>query len=217
LFDRCRVGSNSISEGGAIYTDHNLSITSCVFSGCSSYNYGGGAIGFYKNNLEILNSSFLCCVSYGSSSSKDSKDPHLGGAIRLNCMKGYFQNCSFLNCKSNVDGGAIGLYDCVDGNLLELDGCVFVSNTASNRGGALDARGVALKCTYCSFLHNSAGESGSAISGSLNFAVEFNTNVFVRNIGGTIVFKNPANESSLNMTKLVFFQSMVLDDKKSMY
>jgi hypothetical protein len=36
-FDQCKIKSNPDSQGGAIYTNKDMNITSCVFSGCVSY------------------------------------------------------------------------------------------------------------------------------------------------------------------------------------
>jgi hypothetical protein len=219
------VGSNDNAEGGAIYARQDLNITSCTFCGCSSFNNGGGSISFHGTTLTILHTVFLYCSSYGLSlfTGIETEDGRVGGGVRLSDAGGYFKNCSFVNCVSSVDGGAIGVYNesSVDEKLLELDGCVFVSNVADQRGGAVDVRFIALNCEKCSFLHNKAGVSGSSIAGYLMYSVFLNTNVFVRNLvvkfrntnygGGTVLFMLSSYEFSLDLIKLIFFQSVVLD------
>jgi predicted outer membrane repeat protein len=185
------VGSNIEAEGGAIWTKNSLTVSSCTFSGCTSNACGGGAIGYEgdaSTTFTVENTAFLFCESYGliSYSGNKENDPRVGGAIRLRYTGIYCINCSFLNCKTNRDGGAIALYSSgsedISDEKIELDICTFVSNFAGDGGGAIEAREMALKCSNCSFLYNKANEFGSAIAANIAYSVEYQRNGFVRNI-----------------------------------
>jgi hypothetical protein len=222
LFDRCKVGNIDAARGGAIRTTGSLFVSFCTFSGCTSHAYGGGAIAFdasSSNVLSIENTSFLFCESYGliTYDGTNESDPRVGGAIRLVNTGIFCRNCSFLNCITTRDGGAIGL--CSNTNIegtIELERCIFVSNVAGDRGGAIDARRMTLKCTNCSFLHNLAKRFGSAVAANITYSVEYIGCVFVRNIitmcdalgGSTALHISQDEECKITLSLLTFFENV---------
>jgi predicted outer membrane repeat protein len=197
-FDRCKT-SDSNSNGGAIHVEAcDLNISDSTFSGCRSMN-GGGAISFFGKTLILKNTGFLFCESYDSS-----LNTSIGGAIRLCYSPSTFNNCSFLNCRSGLSGGAIGEVDeTYEENIsILLNNCYFLSNFAANGGGAIYIYWITITCVNCSFLHNSGLNSGGAMYCGDSF---FTDTVFVRNyvdkcstggalfiilIGGTSSFNN---------------------------
>jgi hypothetical protein len=232
LFDRCKVGTHDYAEGGGIQTNHSLNVTTCTFSGCTSHSCGGGGISFYgkpPDFLRIENTSFLFCESYGLVDFSGSpyyrtpeNDPRAGGAVRLRYGGVYCQNCSFLNCKTSRDGGAIGLYNDknVPDELIELETCTFVSNVANDQGGAVEARRMTLKCSNCSFLHNIAKKFGSAVSAKITYSVEYQRNGFVRNVvldcaeggGSALHHYCQVENATISLNGSVFLENEVLNE-----
>jgi predicted outer membrane repeat protein len=189
LFDRCIASGccdDSSSEGGgAIQAENaNLTIKSCSFSGCIASGGRGGAVSFSVSNsqskcLVLENTVFLCCESL-SSTNANSK----GGGLGLFCVGATCKNCSWLNCRSNQGGGAIGQVtsgDTMGERALILENCIFGCNVASTRGGAIEAMRTNFSCTNCSFLHNSASQCGGAISCELRHNYMITNTAFVRN------------------------------------
>jgi hypothetical protein len=181
-FDRCKVGTSVDSQGGAIRVEEKagLTVVSSTFTGCTSQFYGGGAISFNGTTLKLENTVFMFCELYNTSQANE----YAGGAIQINNSVVNCLNCSWLNCRSLSHGGAIGQTlngSNLSGNLMKLEDCVFVSNTAAYRGGAIVFIGVALECTRCMLLHNRAGIFGGGVMGIAYHNVLFDTTVFVKN------------------------------------
>jgi hypothetical protein len=228
LFDRCKVGNVDTAQGGAIRTTGSLFIKSCTFSGCTSHAYGGGAIAFDGDKSKIFsieNTSFLFCENYGlvSYDGTSETDPRVGGAIRLVNAGIFCKNCSFLNCGTVADGGAIGLCNDTDiEGTIELEGCIFASNIAGNKGGAIDARRMALKCTNCSFLHNLANKFGSAVAANITYSVEYVRCVFVRNTipkcdnnGGSAALHISQEEGcKVSLSLITFFENVASGEEE---
>jgi hypothetical protein len=231
LFDRCVAGSQgSVAQGGAIHVDDtNLTIISCKFVSCNSLG-GGGAIAFSVGSSEsgavditllLEKTVFLNCEST-SGSGEDEK----GGALRLYFSGATCQNCSFLNCRSNQGGGAIGHLSSSSSNVvsdpvLELDGCVFSSNYASTRGGAIEVMRVKVKINSCGFLHNGAGWYGGALASEL-YSMTITNTAWVRNFlvncnsssafssyrnGGAIFLLPKTRPSECNLTDCLFIKN----------
>jgi hypothetical protein len=203
-FDRCRAITNAWVEGGGIHVKTaSVNITTCEFSGCTSNTMGGGGISFTGEDLRLEHCWFLFCEAYGSGK-YGSDDIKIGGGVRLYRIGGYCNNCTFLNCRTNQHGGAIGQHNSTDlnelsekGRVLEVNNCIFASNIASVRGGGIELRGIRLKCTNCMFYHNKAGNSGGAIAIDVLDNGNVEGCVFVRNLinscetgGGGGIFTN---------------------------
>jgi hypothetical protein len=92
-------------------------------------------------------------------------------------------NCSFLNCFSTTDGGAVGSSVSIlsDKDILFCN-CTFSSNKANETGGAIMINFWNIKCSNCTFLHNIAKTSGSSVYCRLTGNHEFISVVFIRNI-----------------------------------
>jgi predicted outer membrane repeat protein len=144
-----------------------------------------------NRNFTILNTGFLFC---------ESRMKRKGGAIRLYNSEVTCENCSFLNCISNGDGGGIG---CVEGSEKEVEllRCIFGSNVADASGGAIYLDKPVMYCDDSSFFHNMAVTKGGAIyagSGS-----EFSYVVFIRNIkngNGRCVFDDMSSGGAILTT-----------------
>jgi predicted outer membrane repeat protein len=144
---------------------------------------------------------------------------YIGGAIRLTNTGIYCKNCSFLNCRTTKDGGAIGL--CNDKEfvgIVEAEGCIFISNTAGDRGGGINARQMPLKCINCSFLHNLANKSGSAVATNIKDSVEYVRCVFVRNKvlvcdetgGSTVLHVSQKDGYNVTLSLITFLGNVAL-------
>jgi hypothetical protein len=206
LFDCCRVnGTGGPPEGGAIHVEgKNLSISDSTFSGCTSIG-GGGAISFSGNILLIENCAFLFCESYDTVNNSA-----VGGGVRMYNTGGTFNNCSFLNCRSGVNGGAIGQTDAKDVEVpLILNNCTFGSNYASVRGGSVYVNRTTVQCTGCSFFHgNAAGGSGGALFVRNS---TFTDVVFVRNIQGKCGGSVYVNSASSLFQDCTFIQNVIVN------
>jgi hypothetical protein len=113
-----------------------------------------------------------------------------GGGLRLYVQGAKLSNCSWLNCWSNNRGGGIAQ---VNGEqhyhpggsrykTVELTKCIFASDRTEKDGGGLDVREGNILCVNCSFLHNSAGSYGGAVSCLFWGSISFTDTVFVRNV-----------------------------------
>jgi len=161
FFRPIHTGSRASGQGGAIYGSRSvLSIEDSQFFGCSAVR--GGAIFAFPSAL--MGSS---CLFTNNTASTD------GGAVYTlsTGMGGVFgltqdlDNCRFFGNRALGNGGAVyGFF----GNAT-ITNCVFESNTAGLRGGAVSTmQGSTLTFGMSSFLLNQAGSSGGAILSSLS-------------------------------------------------
>jgi hypothetical protein len=211
IFDRCKTSSPDNSEGGAIHVEKSdLNISDSTFTGCTTF-CGGGAISFSKSNILIIkNTRFLFCESY-----KANNNIFVGGAIRTYNVGGTFYNCSFINCRSGMYGGAIGYANSTSNSKdsINLNNCTFISNFGNNGSGAVYSF-LTLQCTNCSFLHNSAVNYGTIVCANSSFI----DTVFVRgyvntcgNGGGAVFFLFLASGSS-TFKNCTFIQNRVISN-----
>jgi predicted outer membrane repeat protein len=148
----------------------------------------------------------------------------MGGGLRLYKVGGRCNNCSWINCRSARRGGGIGVYMLEDdiksvvNEELNIEGCVFASNSADTRGGAIDVIGIKLKCTNCVFLFNTAELSGGASACDIWYNMVLTNTHWVRNFvssscengGGGAVFIRSRNSSDVfNLTNSIFIRNTV--------
>ncbi len=132
---------------------------------------GGGAIFAQANALDISHSTFR--INKAS----------FGGAI-LNAYYGsHISDCAFLENQSDLDGGAIYLYDAVDATL-------FVRNHAGRDGGGIFGY-FSSALSRSAFVGNSASRGGAIFGTADARATEFMTNS-ASEAGGAIYFDGPA-------------------------
>jgi predicted outer membrane repeat protein len=223
------VGNATSTEGGVVLVyKASMNMTGCSFAACSSTVTGGGAISFTAEGdvshiLRVVSCGFLFCEHYTSGN-----DFGAGGCIRLFYGGAYCYNCSFLNCRSNQNGGAIAQIiqtNVVDSSaVLELEKCIFASNVAGFGGGAIDTKEVTLKCTNCSFLHNTAVVRGGAIASKVKSYFYSIRSVFVRNFvssctgsdsGGAISIIPESDTTQVNVTQSIFIGNYLAKDSCS--
>jgi predicted outer membrane repeat protein len=211
LFDRSIASGsgNTDPEGGGIHVDNaNLTIISCRFISCNSLG-GGGALAFSLPSFEsgavditlrLENTVFLNCQSNGKT------ETCKGGALRLYFSGAICKNCSFLNCRSNQSGGAIGqlTLDDMGERTVKLESCIFGCNVASTRGGAIEGNWTNFDCANCSFLHNSAVKCGGAISCELRYNYTITATTFVRNfVSGCSNLAHDGGAIQINLTSTI--------------
>ncbi len=125
-------------HGGAIYVKNGtVDISNAVIDNCYSEDYGGG---IYIDNgyLNVYNTLFSSnyALDYGGAL-------YLAGDALV-----YFKDCTFVNNKTDDDGGALYINNNPSGDKviryanLEypatiFDGCIFRNNYANDRGGAI--------------------------------------------------------------------------------
>lgn len=142
--------NSSESVGGAIYTDNDLSLSSCSFQ--TNESPYGAALYLDDNSSDIDNTDFT-----------ENKATTSGGAIRwrddtssqmLTISDSYFS----MNYSGDY-GGAIAVYD---GDTLTLSDTSFVENS-SGEGGALYVNTVNVALDGDTFSDNAGNNSGGAI------------------------------------------------------
>ena len=153
------IGCYAEGHTGAVYSPNK--IANSTFRDCFANNTG--AIHCDKINTLIEDSSFINCSSAN------------GGAVKLKGVtNGNLNNCSFLDCNANENGGAV-FCDCYDSNIEEFyPGTVYGCNNftfrdsnfvncSSANGGAIRLVGNNALINDCSFT-NCSGEYGGAIN-----------------------------------------------------
>jgi hypothetical protein len=222
FFDRCKVEGGTTTttptRGGAIEFEpdtvtYSLYVLNCVFSDCFSGSGGGGAISYRGiGPLTIENTTFLSCACYGTF------DGYVGGGLLLFNKGVYCKNCSWLNGRSDILGGAIGenyssSSTITATDVVKLEACVFVSNFCPSYAGAVDLKTIRLECVECVFSHNSA-VGGSAVVGDLIYNYSFNKSVFVGNIVGCpgweggVLFLSALSTGKLVLTDCIFLKTV---------
>jgi len=159
------LGNTSQQSGGGVYAQGpGAVVTNCVITGCSAYDYGGGAINGTLRNCTLTNNS----SGYQG-----------GGAVTSTLL-----NCSLCNNQSAGGGGGTeggALTNCVlSGNSAQWNGggaegsllanCALAENAAQGSGGGL-AGGGANNCTFTA--NTAQGSGGGAGGATLNNCILF--------------------------------------------
>ena len=191
--------NSSSKSGGAIFfkggiVDGNSysKIKNCTFVNCYS-SYDGGAIfasEFDEDSLRILNLHISDCEFNNCYSTNRS-----GGAIYWGSYNGICNNCNFLNCFSNISGGAIRCnFD------FDLNYCSFINCISKNGGGFYaDLNADQSILNKCLFKNCSAEECGGALF-LRSDNIKLNNNMFIYNYaynGGAVYFDEISNNCTL--------------------
>ena len=146
--------------GSCIFIDNDSSadILNCNFTNCNA-TYAAGIHSRGNNALNVLGCSFINCSGY------------CGGAVRVECLSPEdkiicnITDSSFLNCHSELCGGAVRLEVC-DGDIhCNINNCSFVKcYTDDWAGGAIVLHDNTYLNVYgCRFRDCYARETGAAI------------------------------------------------------
>ncbi|KAH7827858.1 putative Protein tyrosine and serine/threonine kinase [Monocercomonoides exilis] len=143
FFSLCEWTDCTSLQGGALYAHDNanaiLSVENSSFTRCNASSTRGGAIYALKiAECIVLHSSFAQCTAKGSTN-------YGGGGIQdeyIN-VQSMVNDCSFFNCSSGEDGGAIDLRPtktqrqkhCIINSCFE---CCKANNSPSSTGGAIE-------------------------------------------------------------------------------
>ena len=171
-------------EGGAIYTDENLQVSSSTFRG-NYANDWGAAIETFGPMLSVT--STLFSGNYAASN---------GGAIDAGAMTQSIASSTFVgNFAEGNKGGAI--YDEADGGTMNISDSSFTANTAIYRAGALMSDGNDVTTiTNTSFNANAAENSdGGAVYADGSDMKMTNVSLhgnFSDSAGGAILYDTPA-------------------------
>ena len=196
VVDNCVFQKNHASVGGAgvssVYNSSlakNTVVKNCKFVS-NTGNLAGGALGLFGKNSKVIN----CVFNANRVIDNVGRDCY-GGAIQIgmdepNC-KGYVINCNFTNnYVSSKVGHTHGGAGCIrDG--IEYSGCIFRNNSA-DEGGALTYHASG-KVSNCTFISNTASEFGGALSTGIGLIPSMVLNIvdckFVENeapLGGAV-------------------------------
>ena len=191
----CEFVNNSATHGGAIHmggSAYGVSIKHCSF--IANRAIGGGSGGAIRGPAHVEHSTFTGnsagsggalysstgvirvtdCVFSNNVADRSPPFRSSGGAISTYIGSVTAKSCVFEG-NSADDGGAVGaLHDLMGapGYWARFENCVFVNNSARERGGAIYVVGEAtwtydytlyVEVTNCSFGGNEAGESGSGL------------------------------------------------------
>ncbi|MHC4598811.1 MAG: hypothetical protein ACYS47_07390, partial [Planctomycetota bacterium] len=118
-----------IHSGGAVWsgTTENVKLTRCVFEKNNSPMFGGGLVAYRGSKVELDDCTFRENFS------------GIGGGGYIDSSEIEILDCHFEgNRTMNVDGGALGLFNC-SGKIL---GSEFSGNSSSGGGGAIEFRTV---------------------------------------------------------------------------
>jgi predicted outer membrane repeat protein len=204
-----------IEEGGGIHSDYSLKIISCIFNCCwagyesGNNGGGGGGIAISTKVLTLTNSIFLYC---------ESRFGKIGGGIRVHNSGINCDNCTWINCLSNSNGGVICSRD--NSKDINLTKCIFSYNTAGGSGGAIYSSPTILRCDNTLFFHNMASSKGGAIYGEKDIIL---TNViFINNLkngSGTCVLDNMSSggaifqkSGTLSLTNCLFNNNLNINN-----
>ena len=148
--------TNASSGGVRCFGNCEVLIRDCVFYQNDATSYGG-AVQLDGNTNDHCEPTFLNCVF-------DDNTSFRGGAIHTDKKAAVVLiDCTFSNNETTNYGGGL----CINDSPYQhtIAGCVFLSNQAGMRGGAIDFRGldngVAPQVTRCLFLGNSSDRGGA--------------------------------------------------------
>lgn len=189
-------------DGGAIYSDDNVTITHSIFKGNSAlgkvdkYRSFGGAVCSY-GVVDVKYSSFddnfafnrggaifafkELKMRYNNFTNNSAKD--YGGAIFTRTVYQRITNSNFIDNKvTSGDGGAIYINNSCSPSFST---CYFEWNEANNLGGAIyvDSKDAPLGIAYCTFLSNKAKEGGAVYTQKISGPVVYST--FLKNDAGS--------------------------------
>lgn len=139
--------------GGGVETDaHSITITNCHFTDCYSVQTArgcgsGGAIAsyIYEGNGKSLGSEYPntnmtvsgCTFNHCTATVSNNNTSGHGGAVRSHSMKTKITDCTFNDCRSLRNGGAVAINNGTASE-AEVNGCTFMDcSTSTMHGGAV--------------------------------------------------------------------------------
>jgi hypothetical protein len=142
------------TEGGGMY-NHNGSPTviSCVFTGSSASEEGGGIYNESNSNPTITNCTFTITSCTFLRNSAD-----WGGGM-ANVDQPMLGNCLFSGNSADRDGG--GMYNHHSNSIIT--NCIFGGNSAGWSGGGISNHNGSLRISNCVFIRNSASREGGGV------------------------------------------------------
>ncbi|KAH7821102.1 uncharacterized protein MONOS_11182 [Monocercomonoides exilis] len=145
----CEWKDCTAEQGGALYVHDNenaiLTIENSSFVKCIAFStIGGGIFALEVAECSVLHSKFVQC-----SCTSTNVDNGGGGISIANiCIQPIVDDCSFFNCSSGNDGGAIDLRESLTEKQKNCITNSFFDNCKSN--GSLNGIGGAIEHWYCS-------------------------------------------------------------------
>ncbi|MTK63124.1 MAG: hypothetical protein F8N15_00930, partial [Methanobacterium sp.] len=168
---QCTFNNNTAGMfGGAVFSSGNITISESNFD-FNQATQRGGAVSCEGANLTINNSIF---------SNNTSK---IGGAIEslpIDYQLKTTQNLNVKNCKFISNSAVIGGAICIYGNYLNVTQTLFLNNSASTNGGAIDVTKGTMQ--FNSFMNNNA-VNGKSIYVEPNSNVNADYNWWGTNLG----------------------------------
>ena len=163
-------------SGAGVFCSNGSSptIEHCVFVANESHDYHGGALACYDHSSPTLISCQFVrnrAAFGGGASFREYSHPILtdcqfseneathGGGVGAWDSEVQFQECVFMSNSATGKGGGLHVSLCGP----SLIGCAFVSNSA-DFGAAIDSYGSLISGSYCTISHNAAATSGGGIS-----------------------------------------------------
>ncbi len=141
-------GAGVSIEGGA-----RADITDCIIEDSMNTGVGGG---LYMSGGGTVTRTII----RNNEAASDG-----GGVYLIGTLNKVFVDCTIEN-NTGVEGGGLA-YDAA-GDIIDIIGCTFISNTATNRGGAITVLGGSssagiVEAENCEFINNRADIAGGAI------------------------------------------------------
>ncbi|BCM88805.1 hypothetical protein IAD21_00647 [Abditibacteriota bacterium] len=160
-------GSNANADGGGVYTEGTLNITSCTFANNSADQFGGAVAS--QGTYQLTNIVNITDCTFTNNSS-----PYEGGAIYSNYSALNITGCTFTNNSANY-GGAMRS-DNVPGtsssipSYTRVSNSTFVGNSAAYGGGAIDNDLGTTTLDSCTIASNKApnGAGGGIYTNNFN-------------------------------------------------
>ena len=216
--DKCTFKDNSYvgiaANGGVIRNQGELIILNSIFTNNQAQH--GGAI-YNTGSLEVINTHFInnVAVGYGGAISsidgsvlitnsffKTNHAGELGGAINHSRNKLKIVYSLFENNEVDQDGGAVSIFFNGTAETHEISDSAFVSNKASDKGGAIYSYQSSLIFSDNTYQNNTA-KNGGAINIYNNDISSFENETFSMNTGqeqgGAIFLEN--NWVGVNISK----------------
>ena len=157
--NNCLIKDNSAAEGAGMYCrDSYLTISNCEFRNNNTASSGGGVW------ISISAASFSYCQFENNHSGGSGGGAYISSNNSL-LTQSSFVYCSFNNNTAGSSGGGL----CNSNSSPTISGCVFMSNSAVDRGGGMGN----MQANYpsnsavisCSFIDNTADEGGGVYNG----------------------------------------------------
>jgi len=149
--DSCTFTSNNAWAHGAVTLQNTSSVTNSHFINNYAYYQDMGALSVQEN---AVNSTVENCTFTNNTSNR-----YVGG-MKVFAINVKLKNLTFINNKAKLNSGALSIANTARN--CTVDGCIFINNTAGNRGGALNWNGPEGTLLNSHF-ENNTGVDGGAV------------------------------------------------------